>query len=60
MDVAQRGYSSQNLYSKLGDSFYFTGDLEDSVGWYEKLIQTYPEDLNPEYLFRYAQSLKSV
>lgn len=60
MDVAQRGYSSQNLYSKLGDSFYFTGDLEDSVVWYEKLIQTYPEDLNPEYLFRYAQSLKSV
>ncbi|PKV52940.1 WD40 repeat protein [Aquimarina sp. MAR_2010_214] len=60
IDVAQRGYSSQNLYAKLGDSFYFTGDLEDSVIWYEKLIQNYPEDLNPEYLFRYAQSLKSV
>ncbi|WP_241507286.1 OmpA family protein [Aquimarina sediminis] len=60
LDVAQKGYSSSNLYSKLADSYYFTGDLEDSVQWYEKLIQTYPQDLNPEYLFRYAQSLKSV
>lgn len=60
LDVAQQGYSSQNLYAKLADSFYFTGDLEDSVEWYEKLIQTYSQDLDPEYLFRYAQSLKSV
>ncbi len=60
LDVAQKGYSSPSLYSKLADSFYFTGNLEDSVEWYEKLIQSYPEDLNPEYLFKYAQSLKSV
>ncbi len=60
LDVAQRGFSAPDLYQKLADSFYFTGDLEASVEWYEKLIQTYPENLNPEYLFKYAQSLKSV
>ncbi|MEW7290318.1 OmpA family protein [Aquimarina sp. 2304DJ70-9] len=60
LDVAKKGYSSQNLFRKLADSFYLTGELEDAVEWYEKLIQEYPEDLNPEYLFRYAQSLKSV
>jgi outer membrane protein OmpA-like peptidoglycan-associated protein/tetratricopeptide (TPR) repeat protein len=60
LDVAQKGYSSSNLYTKLADSFYLTGELEDAVEWYEKLINTYPKDLNPEYLFRYAQSLKSV
>ncbi len=60
LDVAQGGYSSKNLFLKLADSFYLTGELEDSVEWYEKLVQLYPEDLNPEYLFRYAQSLKSV
>ena len=60
LDVAKKGYSSPNLYSKLADSFYFTGDLQDALEWYEKLIQKYPEDLNPEYLFRYSQSLKSV
>ncbi|MBL0682398.1 PD40 domain-containing protein [Aquimarina mytili] len=60
LDVARQGYSSKNLFQKLADSFYLTGELEDSVEWYEKLIKTYPEDLNPEYLFRYAQSLKSI
>ncbi|WP_240315457.1 OmpA family protein [Aquimarina longa] len=60
LDVVSKGYSSANLYSKLADSFYYTGDIEHSVEWYEKLIQTYPNGLNPEYLFKYAQSLKSV
>ncbi|SHJ38286.1 OmpA family protein [Aquimarina spongiae] len=60
LDVAQKGYASQLLYQKLADSFYFTADLEESLEWYEKLISTYPEDIDPEYLFRYAQSLKSV
>ncbi len=60
LDVAQQGYSSPDLYRKLADSFYFTGELENSIEWYEKLIRKYPNDLNPEYLFRYAQSLKSA
>ncbi len=60
LDVAQRGYSSQNLYRKLADSYYLTGDLESSVKWYKKLTQEYPNDLDAEYLFRYAQSLKSI
>lgn len=60
LDVAQRGYSSQSLFQKLADSFYLTGELENAVEWYEKLIQNYSEDLSHEYLFRYAQSLKSV
>ncbi len=60
LDVAQKGYSSQKLYQKLADAFYLTGELEDSIEWYEKLIENYPENLSPEYLFKYAQSLKSV
>ncbi|GAA4272716.1 OmpA family protein [Aquimarina gracilis] len=59
LDVAQKGYSSPGLYQKLGDSFYLNGELETSVEWYEKLIQEYPENLDPEYLFKYAQGLKS-
>lgn len=60
LDVANEGYSSQLLYRRLADSFYFTGELEESLKWYENLLQKYPENLDPEYLFRYAQSLKSV
>ncbi len=60
LDVAQRGYASKNLFAKLADSYYFTSEMEESVPWYEKLIQKYSIGLDPEYLFRYAQSLKSV
>ncbi len=60
MDVINQGYASKDLYAKLADSFYFTSDLEDAVQWYEKLIEASGEEVNPEYLFRYSQCLKSV
>ncbi len=60
LNVARQGYSSADLYRKLADSFYFTGEPEKSVEWYEKLINNYEKDIKPEYLFRYAQSLKSL
>ncbi|MDH7447662.1 OmpA family protein [Aquimarina sp. 2201CG14-23] len=60
LNVAEQGYSSPDLYRKLADSYYFTGELEESVQWYEKLITNFSEGIKPEYLFRYAQSLKSV
>lgn len=59
LDVAKRGYSSYDLYRKLADSYYFTGEPEASVQWYEKLVSDFPDEVKPEYLFRYAQSLKS-
>ncbi|MDH7444063.1 OmpA family protein [Aquimarina sp. 2201CG14-23] len=60
LDVAENGYASADLYKKLGDSYYFNAELEESVKWYEELVSTYSEQLDPEYLFRYSQSLKSV
>lgn len=60
LDVAKQGYASLDLYRKLADSYYFTGEPEESVQWYEKLISNFPEEVKPEYLFRYAQSLKSA
>lgn len=60
LDVAKQGYSSSDLYRKLADSYYFTGEPEESIQWYEKLISNFSEEIKPEYLFRYAQSLKST
>ena len=57
--VAKRGFTSPEVFSKLGDSYYFTADYADAVQWYEKLIAT-GGDISSEYYFRYAQSLKSV
>jgi len=60
LDVAESGYTSADLYKKLGDSYYFNAELEESVKWYEELVNEYSSDIDPEYLFRYSQSLKSV
>ena len=60
LKVAENGYESKDLYAKLADSYYFNADLPSSVTWYTKLYNKYKSDMEPEYLFRYAQSLKSV
>ncbi len=60
LQVAESGYESLDLFKKLGDSYYFNAQLEDAVPWYEKLTSNYAEEVDPEYLFRYSQSLKGV
>ncbi len=59
LQVAESGYESLDLFKKLGDSYYFNAQLEDAVSWYEKLTTNYPNQVDPEYLFRYSQTLKS-
>ncbi len=60
LQVAENGYESKDLLQKLGDSYYFNAQLEDAVPWYDKLTNNYQEEVDPEYLFRYSQSLKSI
>ncbi len=60
IDVVNKGYSSQDIYQKIGDSYYFNAQLADASVWYEKLYNEYKESLDPEYLFRYSQTLKNV
>ena len=59
LEVANNGYESENLFKKLGDSYYFNSDLEKAFEWYQKLYDL-NQNLPKEYLFRYAQSLKSI
>ena len=60
LKVANNGYQSEDLYKKLGDSYYFNAELRDAFKWYEALYKEYQDTMGSEYLFRYAQSLKSV
>lgn len=57
--VAAKGYKSEDLFRKLGDSYYFNSNFEGAVKWYDELfgINTSPE---AEYYYRYAQSLKAT
>jgi outer membrane protein OmpA-like peptidoglycan-associated protein len=57
--VADKGYKSEDLFKKLGNSYYFNSDFEGAAKWYAELfaVNTSPE---AEYYYRYAQSLKST
>lgn len=57
--VAAKGYKSVELFSKLGDSYYFQSNLKEANRWYEQLFAL-KESVNSEYYFRYAQTLKAV
>ncbi|HEY6142448.1 MAG TPA: OmpA family protein [Flavobacterium sp.] len=57
--VAAKGYKSADMFQKLGNAYYFNGELEKAAKWYDELFTMAP-DQAPEYIYRYAQSLKSV
>ncbi len=57
--VAEKGYKSEDMFQKLGNSYYFNGELDKAAKWYGELFAMAP-DQQTEYLYRYAQSLKAV
>lgn len=57
--VAKKGYKSVELFEKLGNSYYFNSDFEKAAIWYTELFNL-KEEVQPEYYYRYAQSLKSI
>lgn len=57
--IAEKGYKSESLFKKLGDSYYFNADYRSAARWYAQLYaMTSIQD--SEYDYRYAQCLKSI
>ncbi|MDP2160014.1 MAG: flagellar motor protein MotB, partial [Flavobacterium sp.] len=57
--IVEKGYTSPDILKKLGNSYYFNAELEQAEKWYGQLFAM-TEEVEPEYFFRYAQSLKAV
>ena len=57
--VAKKGYQSPELFKKLGNAYYFNGELDKAAKWYKDLFAM-NEDVDPEYYFRYSQALKAI
>lgn len=57
--VADKGYKSESMFKKLGNSYYFNSDFEGAAKWYGELFAM-NTDLEAEYYYRYGQSLKSI
>lgn len=59
LDVAESGYKSEELFKKLGDTYYFNAKYVDAARWYGELLEL-TESIMPIYYLRYSQSLKAI
>lgn len=57
--VASKGYKDEKMFQKLGNAYYFTADLVKAEKWYTELFAM-NKDQEPEYYYRYSQTLKAV
>ncbi|MFV7237003.1 MULTISPECIES: tetratricopeptide repeat protein [Flavobacterium] len=57
--VAEKGYKSTDMFKKLGNSYYYNAELDQAAKWYGELF-TMTQDVEPEYYYRYAQSLRAI
>lgn len=55
----ESGYKTEDMMLKLGNAYYFNGNLEKAEKWYAELF-TMADKIVPEIYYRYAQSLKSI
>lgn len=57
--VAEKGYQSEELFTKLANTYYFNAQYDEAVRWYESLFNLNP---NPEgsLFLRYSQALKAT
>lgn len=51
---------SQEVIKNLADSYFYTNDLVKAQRYYRLLIGNYSNNLDREYYFRYAQTLKAT
>lgn len=57
--VAVKGYKSIDMFKKLGNTFYFNGELDKAVIWYTELFAM-TSALDSEYYYRYSHSLRFI
>jgi outer membrane protein OmpA-like peptidoglycan-associated protein/tetratricopeptide (TPR) repeat protein len=57
--VAEKGYKEEKMFQRLGNAYYFNGELAKAVKWYDALFAMNDQQ-ELEYYYRYAQTLKSI
>ncbi len=60
LKVVADGYESAEIFKNLGDTYYYNSDYTNAAKWYDKLVKQFPDQTEPEYYYRAAQSLKSL
>ena len=58
--LVKEGYSDEEIYKNLGDANYLNARYEDASGWYSKLFMLEGATVDANYMYRYANTLKST
>ncbi|HEX9827948.1 MAG TPA: OmpA family protein, partial [Flavobacteriaceae bacterium] len=58
-NAAKLGDSSMHVLTRLGDCYYNNSNADKAAIWYGKAIKLHESDLEPEYIFKYSQALRS-
>lgn len=57
--LVAKGYSQEAIYKNLGDAHYQNANYTEAANWFKKLFELNDATIEAEYLYLYAQSLKS-
>ena len=57
-NAVKQGDSSMHTLTRLGDCYYNNSNSEKSALWYKEALDKYEEEIDPEYFFKYSQSLR--
>lgn len=58
-DLVDKGYSDEDIFKNLGDANYHNAMYSEAAKWYAKLFALEDASIDADYMYRYAQSLKS-
>ncbi|PIF32798.1 WD40 repeat protein [Flavobacterium sp. 9] len=56
--LVKKGVRDEKVFQRLGNSYYLIGELQQALKYYQELY-ILNENQEPEYLYKYAQCLKS-
>lgn len=58
-NLVKKGVKEERIFQRLGNSYYFIGELEEALNYYQELFNL-NENQEAEYMYKYAQCLKSI
>jgi outer membrane protein OmpA-like peptidoglycan-associated protein/tetratricopeptide (TPR) repeat protein len=56
--LVEKGVREERIFQRLGNSYYFIGELKDALKYYQELFSI-NENQEADYFYKYAQCLKS-
>ncbi len=58
--LVKKGHTSEEVFKNLGNAHYQNADYEAAVDWFAQLFELEDAEIEAEYLYKYAQTLKSL